>query len=191
MSEPTHAVEKAATRGGLPVSPSLGPTLESEHMGTHAPLVDQRVLIVSLLSVVLASAAAFIAWVLVTLINLITNLSFYNRLSTAHVDPTTAHWGIFTIVVPVVGAVIVGFMARYGSAGIRGHGIPEAMEQVLTRQSRIPARLRHPRPNSPEGSGENRPAVRSLRSSARPNALQGRPSVSHVPSPWPNPILPR
>jgi len=148
MSEPTHAVEKAATRGGLPVSPSLGPTLESEHMGTHAPLVDQRVLFVSLLSVVLASAAAFIAWVLVTLINLITNLSFYNRLSTAHVDPTTAHWGIFTIVVPVVGAVIVGFMARYGSAGIRGHGIPEAMEQVLTRQSRIPARLTFLKPLS-------------------------------------------
>jgi H+/Cl- antiporter ClcA/CBS domain-containing protein len=148
MNEPTHAVEKAATRGGLPVSPSLGPTLESEHMGTHAPLVDQRVLIVSVLSVLLAFAAAFIAWVLVTLINLITNLSFHGRLSTAHAAPAIEHWGVFTIVVPVIGAIIVGFMARYGSAGIRGHGIPEAMEQVLTRQSRIPARLTFLKPLS-------------------------------------------
>src|SRR5438045_3115380 len=119
MTEPTHAVEHAATRGGLPVSPSLGPTLETEHMGTHPPLVDQRVLIVSALSVLLAAAAAFIAWLLVTLIALITNLSFYGRVSIASVplDARTLlhHWGIFTVLVPVVGALIVGFMARYGS----------------------------------------------------------------------------
>ena len=152
MTDPTHAVEQAATRGGLPVSPSLGPTLETEHMGTHPPLVDRRVLLVSALSVLLACAAACIAWVLVTLIGFITTLSFYGRFSTASppASPHTLleHWGIFTILVPVIGAVVVGFMARYGSAGIRGHGIPEAMEQVLTRQSRIPARLTFLKPLS-------------------------------------------
>ncbi len=42
---------------------------------------------------------------------------------------------------PVVGGLAVGLLARYGHAGIRGHGIPEAMEQILTNQSRIPARI--------------------------------------------------
>ena len=40
-----------------------------------------------------------------------------------------------------IGAIVVGLMARYGSKAIRGHGIPEAMEQVLTNESRIPARV--------------------------------------------------
>jgi H+/Cl- antiporter ClcA len=41
------------------------------------------------------------------------------------------------IIVPVIGGLIVGIMARFGSAAIRGHGIPEAMEQVLTNESKI------------------------------------------------------
>src|SRR6476646_3122586 len=100
MTDPTHAVEQAATRGGLPVSPSLGPTLETEHLGTHPPLMDHRVLTISVLSVLLAGAAACIAWTLVTLIAFITNLSFYGRFSTASAptDPHTLlqHRGIFT-----------------------------------------------------------------------------------------------
>src|SRR5690606_9665514 len=48
--------------------------------------------------------------------------------------------GIWSVPIPVIGALIVGFMARYGSKAIRGHGIPEAMEQILTNESRIPAR---------------------------------------------------
>ena len=50
--------------------------------------------------------------------------------------------------VPVVGGLIVGFMARYGSKAIRGHGIPEAMEQVLLNESRIPARVTFLKPLS-------------------------------------------
>ncbi|HEY8751847.1 MAG TPA: chloride channel protein [Tepidisphaeraceae bacterium] len=148
MNPPTHAVEQAATRGGLPVSPSLGPTLESAHLKPHPPLVDSRVVIISGLSILLAFAAAVIAWLLVSLISLITNISFYARFSTQAAAPTLEHWGAWVIVVPVIGGLIVGFMARYGSAGIRGHGIPEAMEQVLTRQSRIPPRLTFLKPLS-------------------------------------------
>ena len=39
--------------------------------------------------------------------------------------------------VPVVGALIVGLMARYGSERIRGHGIPEAIESILLTGGRI------------------------------------------------------
>jgi CIC family chloride channel protein len=148
MNPPTHAIEQAATRGGLPVSPSLGPTLEYANLQPHPPLVDSRVALISTLCVLLACVVAFIAWFLVVLISFITNLSFYGRFSTQTAAPTIDYWGAWVIVVPVIGALIVGFMARYGSAGIRGHGIPEAMEQVLTRQSRIPPRLTFLKPLS-------------------------------------------
>src|SRR5690606_36953803 len=61
--------------------------------------------------------------------------------SAAPVTPWDHQLGAFVIAVPVIGAIIVGLMARFGSPAIRGHGIPEAMEQVLTNRSRIPARL--------------------------------------------------
>ena len=73
-----------------------------------------------------------------SLIGFVTNIAFYGRISGAFVDPAGANPGILRILVaPLVGAFIVEIMARYGSAAIRGHGIPEAMEQVLTNGSRI------------------------------------------------------
>jgi H+/Cl- antiporter ClcA len=72
---------------------------------------------------------------------LITNLSFYGRFSFSFISPAHNHLGVFVILIPVIGGLIVGVMARYGSAGIRGHGIPEAMEHILFGGSRIPARL--------------------------------------------------
>jgi H+/Cl- antiporter ClcA/predicted transcriptional regulator len=78
---------------------------------------------------------------LTALIGLCTNAAFYGRLSTAAVSPADNQLGLYVILVPVIGGVIVGLLARYGSEGIRGHGIPEAMEQVLLNQSRVPPRL--------------------------------------------------
>src|SRR5204863_7641370 len=62
--------------------------------------------------------------------------------------PMGNHLGLWVILVPALGGIIVGLMARYGSKAIRGHGIPEAMEQVLLNQSRIPARLTFLKPLS-------------------------------------------
>src|SRR5207248_4831051 len=64
------------------------------------------------------------------------------------VSPAGNHLGPFVIAIPVIGGLIVGVMARYGSKAIRGHGIPEAMEQVLTNQSRIPPRITFLKPLS-------------------------------------------
>ncbi|MFO1043318.1 MAG: chloride channel protein [Planctomycetaceae bacterium] len=94
--------------------------------------------------------SAFVAQVLMALIGLITNLCFYGRFETSLTSPgpAVANLGFFVVVIPVAGAILVGFMARYGSKGIRGHGIPEAMEQVLTNESRIPMRLMFLKPLS-------------------------------------------
>ncbi len=100
------------------------------------------------LAVVVGVLAALAANILQRLIGLITNLAFYGRWSTAFSSPAQNHLGLAVIVVPVLGAIVVGVMARYGSSAIRGHGIPEAMEQVLLNQSRIPYRITFLKPVS-------------------------------------------
>ncbi|HEX8716967.1 MAG TPA: chloride channel protein [Gemmatimonadaceae bacterium] len=100
-----------------------------------------RIAFISGLAILGAFGAGFIAIALMRLIGLITNISFFGRLSTSFASPAGNHLGLWVIAIPVIGGIIVGIMARYGSPQIRGHGIPEAMEQVLFNQSRISPRL--------------------------------------------------
>ncbi|HEY1083551.1 MAG TPA: chloride channel protein [Prosthecobacter sp.] len=107
---------------------------------TSAPQ-RHSVLFLSATCMLLATVTTGVAWALVQLISLITNLAFYQRWSFHEVSPAENSLGPVVIIVPVIGAVIIGLMARFGSKAIRGHGIPEAMEQILTNRSRIPARV--------------------------------------------------
>src|SRR5688500_6518108 len=136
-----HEIENASTTEGLPVSPSLQPTLDAADVPMQLALVDQRVVMICVLCVLLAVAAGVVARALVHLIALVTNISFYGRLALVEVSPWQHRFGAWVIGVPAVGGLVVGLMSRYGSKAIRGHGIPEAMEQILTRQSRIPPRI--------------------------------------------------
>ena len=129
------------TTEGLAIAPSLGPALLETRVPLQRSLVDGRVVYLCALSMLLAVAAGGVAQILTRLIAFFTNLSFYGHLSTAQVSPAGNQLGAWVMVVPVLGALVVGVMARYGSAAIRGHGIPEAMEQVLLNKSRIPARI--------------------------------------------------
>jgi len=141
----------SAARGGagaLPVSPALGPSLEAAEVSAPPLLVDRRTIQLSLLAVALGVAAAFVAQVLGGLIALVTNLSFHGRLSLAAASPAGHALGWRVVLVPVLGGLVVGLMARFGSPAIRGHGIPEAMEQILLNQSRIPPRITFLKPLS-------------------------------------------
>src|SRR5207248_8563855 len=93
--------------------------------------VDARVVILSALSILIALASGFLAQLLTALIGFVTSVSFYGRASWELVSPAENHLGAWVIGVPVIGGILVGIMARYGSKAIRGHGIPEAMENVL------------------------------------------------------------
>lgn len=115
--------------------------LESAHVQKHVPLVDKRVALITLICSALALMATLIAQALTRLIGFVTNLSFYGKVSTDFTSPAENTLGLWAIGVPVGGAIIVGLMARYGSKAIRGHGIPEAMEQILINESKIPARM--------------------------------------------------
>ncbi len=96
-----------------------------------------RVLVLSLFALVIGILGAFVALALLRLIGLFTNLFFFQRWSTALVSPAGNHLGIWEVGVPVIGALIIGLMARYGSERIRGHGIPEAIEAILINGSKI------------------------------------------------------
>ena len=139
---------RSATTDGLTVSPSLDMVLESAQVPAQYALVDRRVMAICGIALGLGVAAGFIAQILIGLINFITNFAFFGRFSIEDVSPAANALGLWVIPVPVIGALFVGFMARYGSKAIRGHGIPEAMEQVLVNQSRIPARLTFLKPVS-------------------------------------------
>jgi chloride channel protein, CIC family len=136
-----HEIERSSTTEGLPVAPSMLAGLESVAATRQAAAVNGRVAAIAGVACVVAVVAALVAQLLTRLIGLITNLAFYGRLSFSFASPAGNHLGIWVILVPLAGALLVGLMARYGSKAIRGHGIPEAMEQVLFNQSRIPARI--------------------------------------------------
>jgi chloride channel protein, CIC family len=145
---PERGIAGSSSTEGLPVAPSMGVTLESVITPQRSTTVSARVIFLSLISVVIGLAAGVVAQILLALIGLITNLCFYGRLTTQFLSPAGNHLGVFVVIVPVLGGVIVGLMARYGSEGIRGHGIPEIMEQILRNQSRIRPRLTFLKPIS-------------------------------------------
>ncbi len=87
--------------------------------------------------IAVAVAISFIAKFLVTLINVVTNIAFYGKFDLGFNSPSNNHLGIWVVLIPAIGGIIVGFMALYGSKAIRGHGIPEAMEQILVNESKI------------------------------------------------------
>jgi chloride channel protein, CIC family len=107
----------------------------SEELGDFTTTL--RVLPISALAVVIGALCAFVALVLLRLIGLFTNLFYFGRWSTALVSPAGNHLGIYSLLVPIGGALIIGVMARYGSERIRGHGIPEAIEAILMNGSRV------------------------------------------------------
>ncbi|MGC2889548.1 MAG: chloride channel protein [Candidatus Acidiferrum sp.] len=141
-------ISRASTTGGLPVDTSFAPALQAARAPVQIPLVSRRTVYISGISILVACAAALVARLLTALIGLITNLSFFGRFSFAFSSPAGNHLGWYVIFIPVIGGLIVGIMARFGSEAIRGHGIPEAMEQVLLGGSRIPPRLTFLKPLS-------------------------------------------
>jgi len=96
-----------------------------------------RVITISLMATAIGFICGFVAWLLLKLIGFFTNLFFFQRFSTALVSPADHTLGWMVVLVPVIGALIIGLMARYGSERIRGHGIPEAIEAILINGSRV------------------------------------------------------
>lgn len=132
----------------IPISISLGATLKEEDIEPLLPQEKTRVLRVTFVAVLIAVCISFIAKFLIYLIYLVTNISFYGSFSLANNSPADNHLGLWVIAIPTLGGVVVGLMALYGSKAIRGHGIPEAMEQILTNKSKIKPTITYLKPIS-------------------------------------------
>lgn len=102
---------------------------------------SRRLLILSAIAVCLGAISAVLAMILLRLIELFTNVFFFGRFSFESVTPAESSLGLAIIAIPVIGALIIGLMARFGSERIRGHGIPEAIEAILLGGSKIPPRV--------------------------------------------------
>jgi chloride channel protein, CIC family len=98
---------------------------------------DRRLIAISLVAVVIGALCGVVAVILLKLIGFFTNLFYYHRLSLSFASPAGHHLGAGALFVPVIGGLIIGLMARYGSERIRGHGIPEAMEAILIGRSKM------------------------------------------------------
>ena len=101
------------------------------------PTAQFRIVLISFLAAAVGLVAGVVAYVLYKLIGLFTNLFFFHEWSTTFRSVGSHHLGAWVILVPVLGGLVVGVMAKYGSSKIKGHGIPEAMEAVLVNRSRI------------------------------------------------------
>ena len=118
------------------VAPTIAPFQELRDFTT-----TWRVLPITVLAVIIGVVAAYVAVVLLKLINFFTNVFFYQHWSMASTHPSDAHLGPWIIVVPVIGGLLVGLMARFGSDKIRGHGIPEAIEAILQRGAKVEPKI--------------------------------------------------
>jgi CIC family chloride channel protein len=130
------------------MTPSANPTAGQQKSGSHGekPVLsdfstNRRVLLICLLAVPIGAMGSAVAKALLWLIDVFTNAAFYLRWSSAPVVPAGNHLGLWVVIVPVIGALGIGLMARFGSEKIRGHGIPEALEAILLGRSLINPRV--------------------------------------------------
>lgn len=98
---------------------------------------DWRMILLAGMALVVGTGGACGAWILLQLIAFATNLFWFGRVSVAPASITETSIGFGVLVVPAMGSLIVGLMARFGSEKIRGHGIPEAIEAILYGESRL------------------------------------------------------
>jgi CIC family chloride channel protein len=103
--------------------------------------VDRRVWLLSGVAIGIGVCATVLAVLLLRCIAFFTNLFYYHRLSTVGVSPAGSPLGYWMVIVPVLGGLLVGLMARFGSDKIRGHGIPEAIEAILLHRAKVDPKI--------------------------------------------------
>src|SRR5881394_627877 len=102
---------------------------------------DSRIVRLVIMAALIGVISAFVALGLVRLIGLFTNLAYFHRIAGTLASPADSPLGLWVLPIPVLGGLVVGLMARFGSERIRGHGIPEALEAILIGQSRMSAKV--------------------------------------------------
>src|SRR5262245_24368864 len=84
----------------------------------------KMVIVLSLVSVLIGLCASVIAKILIAAIAFFTNIFWFNKLSLHSVQLVHYQFSAWHILVPAIGGLIIGLMAKFISPLIRGHGIP-------------------------------------------------------------------
>jgi len=116
-------------------------TKAADHGGLRDYSANNRILLISGLASVLGGAGAVLAWMLLGLIRLATNIFYFHRLSFVDVSPAASPLGWTAVFAPVIGGLLIGLIARYGSEKIRGHGMPEAIEAIVFKGGKVAPRI--------------------------------------------------
>lgn len=114
---------------------------EESASGLRDYSATNRMLFISGLAALLGVAGAILAWALLGLIRLATNVFYYHRLSFVDASPAGNTLGWFAAFAPIVGGLLIGVIARYGSEKIRGHGMPEAIEAIIFKGGKVAPRI--------------------------------------------------
>ena len=138
-------------------------TIRSQQLADHS--VDRRMILLAAMAPVVGTGGAFGAWLLLKSIAIVTNAFWFGRISAEAVEISDSAVGLAIVTIPVIGSLIIGVMARFGSEKIRGHGIPEAIETILFGESRLSPKvavLKRYRPQSlSEAADRSAPKARS------------------------------
>ncbi len=124
----------------------IPPQPHAHRLADHS--ADWRMLVLVAASLFVGTGGAFGAWALLKLIAIATNLFWFGKLSDGPAQITDSLIGPGIVIIPVIGSLIIGVMARFGSEKIRGHGIPEAIEAILYGESRLSAKVAFLKPLS-------------------------------------------
>src|SRR6476659_8034005 len=92
---------------------------------------QRRLLLLTAIAAVLGLLGGVAAWVLIHLIGLITNLALFGQWGWTAPSFTELVAGPQIVIAALVGAFLISLLAKW-SPVICVHGIPEAMEAVLT-----------------------------------------------------------
>lgn len=120
--------------------------IQSQQLADHS--VDGRMVLLALFAVIVGTGGALGAWLLIKSIAVATNIFWFGHLSAAEAEISDAAVGPAVVAIPVIGSLIIGVMARFGSEKIRGHGIPEAIETILFGESRLSLKVAFLKPIS-------------------------------------------
>ena len=111
------------------------PAIPGHQLADHS--VDRRMILLSFMAPIVGTGGACGAWLLLQSIAIVTNAFWFGRISAEAAEISDSAVGLAVVTIPVIGSLIVGVMARFGSEKIRGHGIPEAIETILFGESRL------------------------------------------------------
>src|SRR5690606_21163857 len=111
------------SKNSIPISPTLDDFNAADKVNRkiELSLSAKRLVWICLLAVAIGAVVSVIARLLILFINLVTNLSFFGNVGVHFQDPVENNLGLWVIIIPAIGGVIVGLMALYGSKAIRGH----------------------------------------------------------------------